>query len=89
MCPSSAVYVAMMTLAKGEWGETMEAHTKYSETDILPCAHAMARLQKRHCMNSEEVVEVMSAVHKKYSTSKFMQVARLMPPPGLGQPGAT
>ena len=69
---ASAVYVAMMTLGKGEWNETMEAHTNYTERDIEPCAHAMARLQRKSATAS------LSAVHKKYSNPKFMEVR---PPP--------
>ena len=44
---ASAVYVAMKTLGKGEWNDVMEAHTRYTEADIRPCADAMARLQRK------------------------------------------
>ena len=68
---ASAVYVAMKTLGKGSWNEVMEAHTRYTEADIKPCANAMARLQRKSATAS------LSAVHKKYSNPKFMEVARL------------
>mmetsp|Transcript_14285 Transcript_14285/g.23492 ORF Transcript_14285/g.23492 Transcript_14285/m.23492 type:complete len:352 (+) Transcript_14285:518-1573(+) len=81
---ASAVYVAMRTLGKGEgpdvvWGDVMEAHTRYTEEDIRPCANAMARLQRKSATAS------LSAVHKKYSNPKFMEVARLPAPAGLGE----
>mmetsp|Transcript_10312 Transcript_10312/g.25263 ORF Transcript_10312/g.25263 Transcript_10312/m.25263 type:complete len:412 (+) Transcript_10312:73-1308(+) len=79
---ASAVYVAMRTLDKGEWNETMEAHTRYTEEDIMPCANAMARLQRKSATAS------LSAVHKKYSNPKFMEVARLVAPEGLGEDSA-
>ena len=76
---ASAVYVAMKTLGKGEWNEVMEAHTRYTEAEIRPCANAMARLQRKSSSAS------LSAVHKKYSNPKFMEVARLPAPAGLGE----
>lgn len=76
---ASAVYVAMKTLGKGEWNDVMEAHTRYTEEDIRPCANAMARLQRKSATAS------LSAVHKKYSNPKFMEVARLPAPAGLGE----
>jgi len=76
---ASAVYVAMNTLGKGEWNDVMEAHTRYTEEDIRPCANAMARLQRKSATAS------LSAVHKKYSNPKFMEVARLPAPAGLGE----
>jgi transcription initiation factor TFIIIB Brf1 subunit/transcription initiation factor TFIIB len=76
---ASAVYVAMKTLGKGEWNDVMEAHTRYTEADIRPCADAMARLQRKSATAS------LSAVHKKYSNPKFMEVARLPAPAGLGE----
>ena len=76
---ASAVYVAMKTLGKGEWNEVMEAHTRYTEAEIRPCANAMARLQRKSASAS------LSAVHKKYSNPKFMEVARLPAPAGLGE----
>ena len=75
---ASAVYVAMKTLGKGSWNEVMEAHTRYTEADIKPCANAMARLQRKSATAS------LSAVHKKYSNPKFMEVARAPAPAGLG-----
>ena len=43
----AAAYVAMKTLGKGEWNDVMEAHTRYTEAEIRPCANAMARLQRK------------------------------------------
>lgn len=56
-----------------------QAHTRYTEADIRPCANAMARLQRKSATAS------LSAVHKKYSNPKFMEVARLPAPAGLGE----
>jgi cyclin B len=69
----------MKTLGKGEWNDVMVAHTRYTEADIRPCANAMARLQRKSATAS------LSAVHKKYSNPKFMEVARLPAPAGLGE----
>ena len=76
---AAAVYVAMKTLGKGEWNEVMVAHTRYTESELAPCAHAMARLQRQSATAS------LSAVHKQYSNPKFMEVARLPAPSGLGE----
>ena len=76
---AAATYVAMKTLGKGEWNDIMVAHTRYTEADIRPCANAMARLQRKSATAS------LSAVHKKYSNPKFMEVARLPAPAGLGE----
>ena len=76
---AAATYVAMKTLGKGEWNDVMVAHTRYTEADIRPCANAMARLQRKSATAS------LSAVHKKYSNPKFMEVARLPAPAGLGE----
>ena len=76
---AAATYVAMKTLGKGEWNDVMVAHTRYTEADIRPCANAMARLQRKSATAS------LSAVHKKFSNPKFMEVARLPAPAGLGE----
>ena len=60
------------------WTFALERHSRYSEEALLPCAHALARLQRKASGAS------LTAVFKKYSNAKFHEVAKLPCADGLG-----
>ena len=68
----------MKTLGKGEWNDVMAAHTR---TRRLTFGRARTRWRGWR----KSATASLSAVHKKYSNPKFMEVARLPAPAGLGE----
>ena len=76
---AAAVYAANRVLNKPQWwGHVLEAHTRYSEEDVLPVANLMVKLMRKASTAN------LTAVYKKYSNQKFMEVAKLPAPSGLG-----
>jgi cyclin B len=53
--------------------------SRYTEADLLPCAHALIKIQRKAATAS------LTAVHKKYCNPKFYEVARMASPEGLGE----
>lgn len=78
MLAASCVYVSMRCLNRGKWDANMKIHTRYAESEILECADAVSRLQRAAPTAN------LSAVYKKYSNAKFMEVAKIAPADGLG-----
>ena len=61
------------------WTHALARHSRFSEAEILPCAHALARLQRKAAGAS------LTAVFKKYNNAKFHEVAKLPAAQGLGE----
>jgi acetyl/propionyl-CoA carboxylase alpha subunit len=82
---AAAMYCAIRAMRGAQpgaadcWTHALARHSRYSEADILPCAHALARLQRKAASAS------LTAVYKKYSNAKFHEVAKLPCPEGLGE----
>eukprot|EP00232_Nephroselmis_pyriformis_P012959 CAMPEP_0182875932 /NCGR_PEP_ID=MMETSP0034_2-20130328/13832_1 /TAXON_ID=156128 /ORGANISM="Nephroselmis pyriformis, Strain CCMP717" /LENGTH=384 /DNA_ID=CAMNT_0025008691 /DNA_START=28 /DNA_END=1182 /DNA_ORIENTATION=+ len=75
---AAAVYTAQRTLGKPAWSHALERHSRHSEADIREAANSMAALQRKASGAS------LLAVHKKYSNPKYLEVAKLPAPVGLG-----
>lgn len=79
---AAAVYTAQRgTRGAGPpgWCHVLARHSRYSEAELLPCAHALARLQRK------AGAAQLTAVHKKYTAPKFGEVAKLATVDGLGE----
>jgi cyclin B len=77
MLAAAGVYIAMRGLRMGSWNHVMEAHTRLSESEVYACACDMAELMRKAPTAS------LTAVHKKYSSEKFMKIASLPVPHDL------
>jgi hypothetical protein len=77
MVAAAGVYIAMRALDAGAWNHVMEAHTRYSEAQVYPCACDMAELMRKAPTAS------LTAVFKKYSGDKFMKIASMQVPNDL------
>ena len=77
---AAAMYCALRSARGGAdcWTHALERHSRYSEEALLPCANALARLQRKAAGAS------LTAVFKKYSNAKFHEVAKLPCADGLG-----
>lgn len=53
--------------------------SRYTEAELLPCAHALIKIQRK------AATAALTAVHKKYSNPKYYEVAKLASPEGLGE----
>ncbi|CAM6044825.1 unnamed protein product [Sphagnum compactum] len=78
-CPShlaaAAVYTAQNTLARKPcWGPALQEHSGYSEAQLMECATMMVAFQSKAGTGS------LTVVHKKYSNTRFLSVAKLTPP---------
>jgi hypothetical protein len=78
-CPShlaaAAVYTAQNTLARKPcWGPALQQHSGYSEAQLMECATMMIAFQSKAGTGS------LTVVHKKYSNTRFLSVAKLTPP---------
>ena len=88
MIAAAAVYCAIRTLrctsagSPDGWTHALARHSRYSEEELQPVAHALVRLQRKAATAS------LSAVHTKYCTAKFNEVAKLGCPEGLGEESA-
>lgn len=76
---AGAVYASNDILGKQGWSHTLMMHTRYTKEEVKPVACDMAALMKKAAHAS------LIAVHKKYSHSRFMEVARLNVPSSLDQ----
>lgn len=87
---AAAVYAAMKTLKRcGSnhpaassgvetcWTVALEKHSGYTEAEVRPVAAALVR------NHAKAAGGTTSAVYKKYSHSKFQEVARISPPSTL------
>mmetsp|Transcript_25366 Transcript_25366/g.86868 ORF Transcript_25366/g.86868 Transcript_25366/m.86868 type:complete len:420 (+) Transcript_25366:157-1416(+) len=75
---AAAVYTANRITGKQAWNNTLARHSRYTEEQLVPVSHAMARLMRKASTAS------LTAVHKKYSNPKFLEVAKLPVPSELG-----
>ncbi|CAK9858325.1 unnamed protein product [Sphagnum jensenii] len=78
-CPShlaaAAVYTAQNTLARKPcWGPALQQHSGYTEAQLMECATMMVAFQSKAGTGS------LTVVHKKYSNTRFLSVAKLTPP---------
>mmetsp|Transcript_13505 Transcript_13505/g.49130 ORF Transcript_13505/g.49130 Transcript_13505/m.49130 type:complete len:414 (+) Transcript_13505:248-1489(+) len=71
---AAALYVAQLTLRKVQpWTGALEFHTGYSEDNLKQCAQHICSIQSKASSAS------LMAAYKKYSTPKFLEVAKLTP----------
>lgn len=71
---AAAVFTAQRTLGKSSaWGNTLMKHSGYSEQQLRLCVSQMIALHQKAGTGN------LTAVHKKYSTQKFLSVAQLPP----------
>jgi len=71
---ATATYLALKTMkSRDAWSSTLQRHAQYNETVLLPPARELLALHKKAGTQS------LVAVHKKYSSSKFLQVAQIGP----------
>ncbi|KAK3236573.1 hypothetical protein CYMTET_53294 [Cymbomonas tetramitiformis] len=73
---AAAVYTALRVLCRPHYPPAFAAHSGFSEAQLKPCAVQLVSLHRRAPTSS------LQAVQKKYSGSRFMEVAKL--PPALG-----
>lgn len=73
---SAALYLAMRSMKHGSWDATMQKHTGYTESELIPCAKEILTIV------SEEEPKY-KAVKKKYSSQKFGGVAKIYLPANL------
>lgn len=72
---AASVYVAMKATGKGDaYPKALARHSTYSLEEVLPCAAQLVELMSKAPTNS------LGAVYKKYSSSKFAEVAKIAPP---------
>jgi cyclin B len=70
---AAALNVAMKMTNCGTWNGTLEHYSHYTESALLPCMSAIVALQNKQEKSS------LQAVHKKYSSSKFLEVSKMPP----------
>eukprot|EP00899_Mesostigma_viride_P017956 jgi/Mesvir1/26161/Mv06860-RA.1 len=74
MIAAAAVYVALLMQGREKpWNRLMVRHTAYTEHQLASCAQALVHLHHQAPTNK------LVAVHKKYSSERFMEVALLKP----------
>jgi cyclin B len=69
------------------WTQALARHSRFSVTELLPCANALARLQRRAAGGGRRVgplARPLMAVHEKFSRASFHEVAKLPCADGLG-----
>ncbi|CAK9255858.1 unnamed protein product [Sphagnum jensenii] len=72
---AAAVYTAQNTLARKPcWGPALQQHSGYTEAQLMECATMMVAFQSKAGTGS------LTVVHKKYSNTRFLSVAKLTPP---------
>jgi len=85
MIAAAALYCAIRVMRDTQqgspdgWTYALARHSRYTEADLLPCAHALIKIQRKAATAS------LTAVHKKYCNPKFYEVARMASPEGLGE----
>ena len=72
MVAASAVYLAMRIMNCGSWTPTMHRYTQYSEAALSNCSSDLFGLVKTARGNPQ-----LQAVKKKYSSTKFHEVAKI------------
>ena len=75
----NAIRAQKATSPGGYWTHALARHSRYTEPELLPAAHALARLHRKAGGAS------LTAVHKKYSNAKFHEVAKMPPAEGMGE----
>ncbi|KAG8470887.1 hypothetical protein KFE25_009308 [Diacronema lutheri] len=70
---ASAVCLAHKMLGSASWSSTLQQHTCYAESTLLPCMKDMNAIVKAASKNS------LTAVRKKYSQDKLSAVALIEP----------
>eukprot|EP00873_Tetraselmis_striata_P007921 jgi/Tetstr1/428185/TSEL_018236.t1 len=73
---AAAVLVARERMGAGPWTAELEHHTGFSEAELIECAASMKELMTKAGRSGVS----LKAVHKKYSSSRFFEVANLFPP---------
>jgi len=72
---ASAVYLARrMTGKTPAWTRTLQHHTKYSVTDLIPCSQLMNEVH--HCPK-EGAESFFAAVKKKYANEGLLAVSKI------------
>ncbi len=75
MVSAAAIHVALAALeAEDAYPHALARHSRYSLEDVKPCVHALVRLMHKAPTHS------LTAVYKKYCSSKQMEVAQVPPP---------
>ena len=67
---AACVNVASRVLDRGTWDATLTAYTGYAEADLLECCDELMELIRRSESSN------LTAVRRKYSSSKYGEVAR-------------
>ena len=67
---TAAVYASLKTLNRAPLPPALAFHSQYTEAQIRPCAQQLVQLHRRASTAS------LLAVHKKYSNTKYMEVAK-------------
>ena len=68
---TAAVYTALRIRGKDCWPVALAKHSGYREEEVRACAKYLCELHRKAPKAS------LMAVHKKYSSSKFLEVAKL------------
>jgi cyclin B len=75
MIACASVYTAQVAAGKPDpFCKALSRHSAYSLEAVLPCASALVELMQKAPTHS------LSAVYKKYSSSKFAEVSKVAPP---------
>lgn len=75
MTSAAALYVSMRALGVSDaYPHALARHSGYSRQQVLPCAQALVKLMQKAPTHS------LSAVFKKYSHAKLLEVANTPPP---------
>ena len=68
---AAAVLIARRCVGRNSWSPTLLKYAQYLEEDILPVARAV--LAEKSSVSTEE----LRAVNKKYSSSRYGEVAKM------------
>ena len=67
---ASALYLAIRIYKAGDWNPTLQHYSTYSESELMPCVKRMAKLISTMASSKQQ------AVRNKYSSSKFLRIAK-------------
>lgn len=79
---AAALYVSLKTLKKhNPYPRALAKHSTYSLEAIRPCAVDLVKLMQKAHSNVDKPAnqQTLTAVHKKYSSAKFLEIAKVLP----------
>ncbi len=76
MTSAAAVFVSLRAAGIADpYPHALACHSNYSREEIMPCAAALVTLMQR------APTSTLTACFKKYSTTKLLEVSKVVQPP--------